>query len=116
MGKIRFYFDWKEDPVWHQDEWMDVERNGLPPICRDDEKLNKLMEEIVDEYASLFIDNSYEFTFVGFRDEERWLKFKNKVDGFIELLKKAVEPEYEVDTGLWDRDCKRLTLLKGEEV
>lgn len=116
MKKVWFFFDYGTWPVWYQDENMDYRESGLPLCVADNQELDTLMREIENEYEGLFIDNSYEFTFVGFKDEESWLKFKTKVDGFIELLKKAVEPEYEVDISHWNRDCIRLTLLDGEEV
>ncbi len=115
MEKIRFSFEWKQDPALVEYDNGTLSQE-FPKKYRKNEKLVKLMNEISQEYDNLFIDNSYEFTFVGFKDEESWLKFKTKVDGFIELLKKEVEPEYEVDTSDWNLDCKNLTLLKGEEV
>ena len=114
MKTIRFFFDYAEDPVWYKDGDDDTESPGLPPICSDNVELKTMMDELVEEYVGLFIANTYEFTFVGFKDEESYQKFVDKVNCFIEKLKKAVEPEYVVNTKGWELDCKMKTLMDGE--
>ena len=103
MKKVWFFFDYGTWPVWYQDENMDVRNSDLPPEVRNNADLEKLMREIEDEYENLFINNSYEFTYVGFKDEKSWKKFIKKVNKFIKLLKKNVEPEYEVHLEQWER-------------
>ena len=114
MKTIDFFFDYGAWPVWYRDEDMDCRLPGLPPCVEDNEELDKMMKEIEAEYEGLFINNSYEFTFVGFKDEESYQKFVDKVNCFIEKLKKAVEPEYVVNTSHWELDCERKTLMDGE--
>ena len=114
MRKVSILFDYGTWPVWYQDEDMECRVPDLPPCVEDNEELNRLMREIKDEYEGLFINNSYEFTFVGFKNEESYLRFRNKVNEFVKKLKKAVEPQYVVDTSSWDIMCRMGTLLDDE--
>lgn len=103
MKKVWFFFDYGSDPVWYQDEHLVTRTNGMPPELENDKKLIKFMDELYEEYSLLFINNSYEFTYVGFKDEKSWKKFIKKVNKFIKLLKKSVEPEYELHLEQWER-------------
>lgn len=76
MKKVWFFFDYGSWPVWYQDEDMDCRSPELPPCIANNKELDTMMQEIENEYEGLFINNSYEFTFVGFGDEESWNKFK----------------------------------------
>lgn len=111
MKKVWFFFSYGGDPVWYQDEMMDTRDNGLPPGVRNDKELVERMNELDKEYRNLFINNSYEFTYMGFKDEDSWRKFINKVNVFIKLLKNRVEPEYEVHLEQWTRNQLSKTWL-----
>jgi len=111
MKKVWFFFDYGGEPVWYQTEMMISRVTGLPPEVEGNKELFEQMMELKKEYKSLFINNSYEFTYVGFKDEESWRKFINKVNDFIKLLKSCVEPEYEVHLEQWERSRLSKTWL-----
>ena len=114
MTQITLNLSYKCEPVWVKDEEPGI-YVGLPNEYMNNKELVNLMNEVSDEYDRLFIDDSYEFTFVGFKDEESWNKFKDKVNRFLQLLKETVEPEYEVCTESWKLDCETGSLLDREE-
>lgn len=104
MKTITFFFDYTEDPVWYREDETEIKDNGLPPICEDNEELKSMMDELVEEYAGLFINNTHEFRYVGFEDEESKIKFCEKVNKFIALLREQVEPEYTYIKTNWESD------------
>ena len=104
MKKVWFFFDYGCDPVWYQDEHLITRTNGVPPELENDKKFIKFMDELYEEYSLLFINNSYEFTFVGFKDEKTRIKFIKKCKKFIKLLRKRLEPEYEVIEKDWESE------------
>ena len=104
MKTITFFFDYTIDPVWYKEEWMGTPTPGLPPICEGNEELKSMMDELVEEYVGLFIANTHEFRYVGFEDEESKIKFCEKVNKFIALLREQVEPEYTYIKTNWESD------------
>ena len=104
-------FSYGGDPIWYQDETMDTRDTRLPLELRDDREVMGRINELDKEYIALFINNSYEFEYVGFKDEESWKKFINKVNAFITLLKSCLEPEYEVHLEQWTRSQLSKTWL-----
>ena len=107
MKEVWFFFSYGGYPVWYRVADNEPRDNGLPPEFENDQDLIEPMKELDKIYRSLFINNSYEFTYVGFQDEKSWSEFITKVNKFIELLRERVEPEYKLILDQWTRNNLR---------
>ena len=69
LTKIRLLLEYGCYPVWLYDENGDVIDTLLPEELRDDTELDSKFDDLQARYDALFIDNSHEFSFVGFKSE-----------------------------------------------
>ena len=83
-------------PIWvlNNDSLIGV---GLPEDLSQNQELKELLESISIEYDSQFINNSIEFSYKGFLDDESEKKFDNKVKKAIKLLREAARKQYIVE-------------------
>lgn len=67
LKKIRLLLEYGCYPVWLYDENGDVIDTLLPEELRNDSGLDSKFDDIQARYDALFIDNTHEFTFIGFK-------------------------------------------------
>ncbi len=75
VKKIRLLLEYRCFPVWLYDENGDIIDTMLPKELRSDTELNSKFDDIQTRYDALFIDNTYEFSFVGFKSVEERERF-----------------------------------------
>ena len=84
IKKIRLLLSWHTFPVWLYNEKDEIIDNEVPPEWLDDKELIDIFDSVSDYYDSLFINNSKEFRFVGFKNMKRKKEF-------LELVQKAIK-------------------------
>lgn len=96
MKKIRFMLEYGCSPIWvlNDDTLICV---GLPEDLSQNQELKELLESISIEYDSLFINNSIEFSYKGFLNDESEKNFDNKVKKAIKLLREAAKNKYIIE-------------------
>lgn len=97
MKKIRFLLEYHCSPVWEYDDNNSLIDNGLPDDLLEDTELATLLESISDEYDSLFINNSVEFSYKGFSNSDDEKMFDEKIRKAIALLKESAEGKYTIE-------------------
>lgn len=101
LKKIRLLFDYGCYPVWLYDENNDVIDTLLPEELRSDIELDSRFDDLQARYDALFIDNSCEFSFIGFKSEPEREKFcsdwKDTVNELIMKLNGKYPIQNDVD-------------------
>ena len=70
VKRIRLLLDYGCYPVWLYDENNDVIDTLLPEELRSDVELDKKFDDLQARYEALFINDTHEFSYVGFKTEE----------------------------------------------
>lgn len=96
MKKIMFLLEYKCLPIWVYNKENELLCVELPDDMKDNVELDGLIKEIAEEYDSLFINNSVEFSFKGFASEEDEKRFDQKVHMAIDLLMREAKGKYDV--------------------
>lgn len=90
LKRIRLLLEYGCYPVWLYDENGNIIDTLLPEELRDDTELDSKFDDLQARYNALFIDNSHEFSFVGFESESDREKFFSDwnaaVDDFMTKL------------------------------
>ena len=100
MKKIKLFNDYGAYPIWIYDENNILIINDLPNELSNNNKAIELRDFLTNEYEKLFINNSYEFSFIGFKTTESKNEFINCANKFYELLKKEVGHKYLIENNL----------------
>ncbi|SEQ09502.1 hypothetical protein SAMN02910289_01266 [Lachnospiraceae bacterium RM5] len=96
MKRIIIKFEYKCFPLWLYENDIFVD-NIFPEILDDNEKLEKMFDELQEMFDSLYIDNDIEFSYVGFADELQKELFVKKVCEAVDELKVKLNNDYVVD-------------------
>ena len=95
MKSITFMLEYGCIPIWVHNESGELLCVGLPEELEFHCELKKLLEEISKEYDALYINNSVEFSYQGFRTEEEEKLFEQKVYRAIKMVKEVSKGKYE---------------------
>lgn len=96
IKKIRVVLDYGCYPVWLYDEDGDLIDTLLPEEIRSNVKLDSKFDDLQSRYEALFINNSKEFSFVGFKNEYEKQKFLIDWKSAVNELKIATNSLYEI--------------------
>lgn len=96
IKKIRVMLDYGCYPVWLYDEDDDLIDTLLPEEIRSNTELDSKFDDLQARYESLFINNSKEFSFVGFKSEDEKNKFLSDWKSAIQDLEVATNGVYEI--------------------
>lgn len=99
MKQVRLFLDYNCHPIWvYEDNNESSIENGISSIdeIKNNEDLVMLLDEIQREYESLFINNSIEFRYVGFKDKKKQISFENKLEKAYRMLESILKDKYEV--------------------
>lgn len=66
---LRLMLEYRCYPVWLYDEDGNIVDTLLPEELRDDTELDSRFDELQARYDALFVDNTREFDFIGFKSE-----------------------------------------------
>ncbi len=84
--KIKISLEYHCYPVWLYNANGILIANDLPNELKRDKELDEIFIKIQTIYDNLFIDNSYEFKYIGFSDNELKKQFSKDIDNAIETL------------------------------
>lgn len=93
---IKLDLEYGCEPIWLLDEDGLTIDTTLPDELKGDKDLMELMHEITQEYDGQWINNSKEFTFVGFKTPEDKAKFKSDLIRFATEIKARLKGKYEI--------------------
>lgn len=100
MKKISLFNDYGAYPIWVYDDNGMLIINDLPVELINNSKAILLRDYLTEKYKKLFVNNSYEFSFVGFKDEKEKCDFVNKANDFYKLVNDEVGNKYFVENNL----------------
>lgn len=94
MNIIRIKLEYGCFPVWIYSENDNLIENDLPAYLIGDDEIDPIFVHIQQIYDSLYINDSKEFKYIGFKDEEMKVAFGKELSDAIEVLKKKLNKEY----------------------
>ena len=94
MNIIRIKLEYGCFPVWIYSENNNLIENDLPPYLIGDDEIDPIFVHIQKIYDSLYINDSKEFIYIGFKDEEMKVTFGKELSNAIEVLKRKLNKEY----------------------
>ena len=94
MKTIKLFNDYGTYPIWIFNENGELLDNDLPADLIDLEEILSLRDLITDQYMKLFINNEYEFKYIGFKSQDDKNKFVNLSCKFEDYLKEKVGEKY----------------------
>jgi len=104
MKKLKFMLDYQSEPIWLYDAKNEMIGPGIPEELVNDHEFVSLINDIMEEYDSLFENNKINFEYHGFTDAKKKRLFVKKLTTAIKMLKRKVGDKYviTVDRELFD--------------
>jgi hypothetical protein len=96
IKKIRLILEYHCYPVWLYDENDDVIDTLLPDELRSDFELDAKFDDLQKRYDALFIDNSHEFSYVGFKNDDERNKYMEDWKTAVNELKTKINGKYSI--------------------
>jgi hypothetical protein len=96
IKKIRLILEYHCYPVWLYDENDDVIDTLLPDELRSDFELDAKFDDLQERYDALFINNSHEFSYVGFKNDDERNKYMEDWKTAINELKTKINGKYSI--------------------
>jgi hypothetical protein len=96
IKKIRLMLEYHCYPVWLYDENDDVIDTLLPDELRSDFELDAKFDDLQERYDALFINNSHEFSYVGFKNDDERNKYMEDWKTAINELKTKINGKYSI--------------------
>lgn len=113
---IKLAFDYGTEHIWFYDEkdkLIDY-KDAISQIGLENDKFfDDLIDKLVSQYASLFINDKQEFSFIGFKDKEQKIQMKKTIDELINYFHKVSDGKYEIIDN-WS-DAKELGFVTEKE-
>ncbi|MGI6086264.1 MAG: hypothetical protein ACOYIF_12695 [Acetivibrionales bacterium] len=97
MKKVKIYLDYRCFPVWIYDDNDELINNDLPKELSGDKEIDDAFVEIQNIYDGLFLDNSTEFKYIGFKSKSDKQKFLKIIDDAINLIKIKLGDSYIIE-------------------
>lgn len=97
---LRLLLEYGQEPLWWYDDNGGVIDVGLIPEWEGDKGLADLMYQLSDEYDALFVNNSQEFSYIGFKDEQHQHSFFALADLFATKVFEKNSGEYKLINNL----------------
>lgn len=97
MQKIKIYLDYHCFPVWIYDDTGELINNDLPNELLGDKEVDDAFVEIQNIYDGLFLDNSTEFKYIGFKNESDRQEFLKMIEHAISLIKVKLGDTYIIE-------------------
>lgn len=96
MLTIKIYLDYHCYPVWVYNEKGELIDNNLPEELINDKEIDEIFVKIQNVYDGLFIDNSTEFDYIGFSEEDEKEKYLKMIERAVNLIKSKLRESYEI--------------------
>ena len=97
MLKIKIYLDYHCYPVWVYNEKGELIDNNLPEELVNDKEIDEAFVKIQNVYDGLFIDNSTEFSYIGFSNEYKKEEYLKMIGRAVNLIKSKLCESYEFE-------------------
>lgn len=98
IDTIKIMFDYGAYPIWCYCK-NEIIENNFPKEFENNKELWDIFDELEKRYRDLFINNSVEFSYKGFSNDEERIKFKELYNKGKELLTKLCKDKYIVIDG-----------------
>lgn len=92
--EIRLMLDYECYPIWLYDEKGDFIDNDLVEEIEKDDKMVSMLEELQNEFESLYLNNQEEFRYIGFSTEADKQIFIEKVQRVYSALYNLLDEKY----------------------
>ena len=96
IKKIRLMLEYNTYSIWLYDEDDDIIDNDNPPEWDDDKELTDAFMAVSDLYDTFFIDNKYEFRYIGCNDPAVLQKLSEAVTRAVQILIEKNNGKYEI--------------------
>lgn len=96
IKKLRLMLEYGCYPVWLYNEKDHIVDTLLPEDLRSDTALDSKFDDLQARYESLYINNSHEFTYVGFKSEDEKQSFVNDWQSAVAELTEKTNGKYEI--------------------
>lgn len=97
MKVIRIKLEYGCFPVWIYSENNELIENDLPVGLVGDTEIEPIFVHIQEIFDSLYLNDTKEFKYIGFRDQEQRELFEKELSAAINLLKSKLNEEYMID-------------------
>ncbi|MPM22891.1 hypothetical protein SDC9_69351 [bioreactor metagenome] len=104
MKKLRLLLEYHSSPIWVIDEDGSLLDNGLPNELKKHQDLDSLLEEIAEEYDSLYENSDAYFGYHGFQGESDKRIFFDKISQAINLIRMYAGNSYIIQVDINERD------------
>ncbi len=92
--EIRLMLDYECYPIWIYDENGDFIDNDLVDEIKKDDKMVSMLEELQNEFESLYLNTKQEFKYIGFSTEVDKHAFTKKVQSVYNALCNLLNDKY----------------------
>ena len=92
--EIRLMLDYECYPIWIYDENGNFIDNDLIEEIEEDDKMVAMLEELQNEFESLYLNNQEEFKYIGFSSETSKQDFAEKVQQIYSGLCNLLDEKY----------------------
>ena len=89
--------EYQASPIWVYNSSGELLGNGWPEEMSNVPNIKETLDQIENEYDSLFENTETVFRYRGFQNDDQRRIFMNKVSQVIELIKKYLGQEYEFE-------------------
>lgn len=97
MNIIKIILEYQCYPMWIYNTQGELIDNDLVDELQSDKQLDNLLIDIQNIYDGLFEDDSINFEYKGFPNEEEKMIFLNKVNNAVSLIKEKVGDKYLIE-------------------
>ena len=103
MKVIKIKLEYGCFPVWIYSENNELIENDLPAGLIGDIEIEAILVHIQEIFDSLYLNDTKEFRYIGFRDQEQRELFEEELSTAINLLKSKLNGEYIIDENWLDK-------------
>lgn len=96
MNTIKIILDYGCFPIWVYDENGIYIDNKIPDDMPNRKSVEAAFIQIQWDYEMLFINNKFEFTYIGFTNNEKKAEFTKHFNTAVELLNKSADDKYNI--------------------
>ncbi|BAD63595.1 hypothetical protein ABC1056 [Shouchella clausii KSM-K16] len=97
MSVIKIFLEYQCYPMWIYNERGELVDNDLVGELEGEDEIDNMLLEIQNIYDNLFEDNTINFEYKGFSNENEKTLFLKKVENTVELIKEKLGDKYLVE-------------------
>jgi hypothetical protein len=97
MNIIKIFLEYQCYPMWIYNEQGELVDNDLAEELKGESEIDNMLLEIQNIYDNLFEDNTFNFEFKGFLNNNEERVFFEKLEDAITLIKEKLGHEYLIE-------------------